>query len=164
MAGRDVIKITGGVAVGVGSLMVLTAGGNLLAQTLLSVPIKQPTLPPPLDLLSDIWRHVGLLAGAQILLGAAVIAAGVGLLHTKTWGRWVLELTTWLALCSYVLLGILWMKRWAMAPAESSGPWREFAVFGAGVLGFWSAVFVLVICFLRSRRFRNSLSGQHGAG
>src|SRR4030095_9520485 len=112
MAGRDVIKITGGVAVGVGSLMVLTAGANLLAQTLLSVPIKQPTLPPPLNLFSDMWRHVGLLAGAQILLGAAVIAAGVGLLHTKPWGRWVLELTTWLALCSYLLLGILWMKRW----------------------------------------------------
>src|SRR5436190_24099607 len=111
-----IIQLTSVVSTAFGALIAGLALWDLAFQALLGSHMPTPpTNPPPLDIISIFWRHMTLLASVQAAAGLIVVAAGFNLWRGAHWARAALEGVIWLALLTYVSIGVLCIIHWSRA-------------------------------------------------
>jgi hypothetical protein len=154
-------------------LMIVSSSLGFLAFTVIKQKVDEmppiaEVLPHQFLIMNIIYRSFGILVLLQVALTIFALIASIQFLRLRAWARSALEIISWLGLLYVVGFGIFWVVSWigitSGLPSSTGSPATSplFSIFGAiigaCVVAAWSALFVVIIMFLRDNKIKEAVS------
>lgn len=162
------VTVLGWLFIGFGAFAVVGGFFGMLMSWVMPFPpadlmSEMADAPRPFQLMFGVLRYFGVIAAAQLVVGAVMIWSGVAFLRLRPWARAVLEGIMWLAVLYTVAFGGFWVwmvhGMWRQAPRGAEGASSFFPVFIAmGVMSFVVSLVPLgaILYVLRGRTVRGA--------
>ncbi len=163
-----VVSVVGWLFIGGSALMVFSAGMAgvvwfLLPAEVTSEPFGPPGSPPAFRLMDPLFAHFGALVVLQLVVAAAGIAAGIGLLRLRAWGRALAERLTWFGIATTVGYGALWIASFTSLSRDGAASTEDhaflviMAVMGLVALIAYLVPMIAIVAALRGETIRTAV-------